>query len=248
MAEYQKYMFDNFVITTSKKAEEDIPVVEEEVPAEIEAAEVAEDEPTGSDAVLLEDSIVEAEAKPVEHMYTESEFNEAVKAAEATGYEKGKQEAAEAEQNRHNVLLEGVKSQLMTIFAELEEKTARQEVSTIEFAVDLVRKLLPTMEKDRAEAEVKNFLAQNFANFAAQESLSFSFNPEVISLVADSIGRLAEQNDFEGKISVHKDNSLGLSDCRVEWKNGGVERNIEKSLDKVEQMITDSTQERENGE
>ncbi len=246
MAEYQKYMFDNFVITTPKK--EDMPAMEEDSEAELVAPEIVEPEPVEAEPVAFEEKVVEEEIKPVEHMYTESEFTEAVAKAEAEGYEKGKQEVAETELNRHNILLEGIKNQLMAIFAAVEEKAANQEASAISFAVDLVRKLLPTLEKDRAEAEVKNFLAQNFANFSSQESLSFSFNPEVISLVADSIGRLAEQNDFEGKIAVHKDNSLGPSDCRVEWKNGGVERNIRKSLDKVEQMITESTQERENGE
>ncbi len=246
MAEYQKYMFDNFVITTPKK-EEDIPAMEEDSMPELVETEVIEPEPVEVEPIVFEEKVVEEEIKPVEHMYTESEFNEAVAKAKASGYEKGKQEVAETELNRHNILLEGIKNQLMAIFAEIEEKTANQEVSAISFAVDLVRKLLPTLEKDKAEAEVKNFLAQNFANFSSQDSLSFSFNPEVISLVADSIGRLAEQNDFEGKIAVHKDNSLGPSDCRVEWKNGGVERSVRKSLDKVEHMITES-QERENGE
>ena len=97
------------------------------------------------------------------------------------------------------------------------------------------------------QKEVKNFLAENFANFSSQETLSFSFNPEIIPQVADSIGRLAEQNDFEGKISVHKDISLGLSDCRVEWKSGGVERKTSSFINKIKNIVNTNKQERENG-
>jgi flagellar assembly protein FliH len=125
----------------------------------------------------------------------------------------------------------------MTIYAEIEQKKSEMESSSLKFALGVIRKVLPSLERENAESEVKAFLAENFANFATQESLSFSFNPETISLVAESIGRLAEQNDFEGKIAVHKDASLGVSDCRVEWKSGGVERNTEKTLDKIEDLI-----------
>ena len=65
--------------------------------------------------------------------------------------------------------------------------------------------------------------------------------------MANSLGKLAEQNDFEGKIAVHKDNSLGLSDCKIEWKDGRIERRAEDFIDKVEDLIETEKQERENG-
>ena len=180
-------------------------------------------------------------------VYTEEELQEEIKQAKEEAYNKGLEEAKNSLEEKQNILLEDIKNQLMTIFASLDEKKSDMERSTLNFAVGLVKKILPTLEKERAEQEVKSFLAENFANFASQEALSFSFNPEIISQVADSIGRLAEQNDFEGKISVHKDVSLGLSDCRVEWKSGGVERKTSNILNKVENLININDQERENG-
>ena len=113
--------------------------------------------------------------------------------------------------------------------------------------ISMIEKILPTMERKTAEKEIKNFLAENFANFSSQEALSFSFNPDMLSHVSDSIRRLAEQNDFEGKISVHKDISLGLSDCRVEWKSGGVERKTSSFINKIKNIVNTNKQERENG-
>ena len=151
------------------------------------------------------------------------------------------------ENKKHDLLLEDISNRLREIFVNFDKKAMEIENSSLHFAVELLRKLLPTLEQKQAEAEVKNFMAHNFANFAAQETLSFAFNPETISLVSDSIGRLAEQNDFEGKIAVHKDTSLGPSDCRIEWKSGGVERKVSASLDKIEDLIENNMQERENG-
>lgn len=268
MAEYQKYMFDNFVITKDTEDKtipvvlpepEEEPVVEEivEIIPEPEEAVVEEvmAEPVVEEVEPIVEPEVEEEPEPepepepqiIETGYREEELAEAVKKAETEAYERGYNAAADDEAKKQNILLEEIKNQLMMIFAGLDAKKAELETSALKFAVAAVRKVYSTLEKERAEAEIKTFLSDNFANFAMQESLSFSFNPDMVASVADSIGRLAGQNDFEGKIAVHKDKSLGLSDCRVEWKNGGVERVASKILDKIETLIDDNVQEREHG-
>lgn len=255
MAEYQKYMFDNFIIENDRKetavSADDVDVVSEipeltPVLPEETAAEVAEVEEIKPEPPLPPEPPVE-EVKITEPSYSKEELDAAVKLAEEAAYEKGKNAAAESELSKQNILLEEIRNQLSAVFSAQDTRLAEIEKSALSFAVSLVRKLLPTLEEEQAAAEVKNFMAENFANFAGQDTLSFAFNPETVSLVADSIGRLAEQNDFEGKIAVHKDGSLGPSDCRIEWKNGGVERKVSKILDKVDTLINDNTEERENG-
>lgn len=264
-------MFDNFVIEKNTEEKnisavlpepEIIPEPEESIEPEIVGEEVItpveetvteEPQPEPEPETVLEpeqknEPEPEPETQIIETGYSESELAEAVKKAEAEAYEKGYNAAVDENARQQNILLEDIKNQLMMIFAGLDDKKSEVESSSLKFAVQAVRKILPTLEKERAEAEVKNFLADNFANFAMQESLSFAFNPDMVPSVASGLSRLAEQNDFEGKIAVHKDKSLGLSDCRVEWKNGGVERNASKMLNKIEALIEDNTEERENGQ
>ena len=272
MAEYQKYMFDNFVITKDTE-DKTVPVVLPEPketvinevvevvsePQEESVVEAAEAEPIEETISPIVEPEIEKELEPeleaepepepqiIETGYSEEELADAVKKASTEAYEQGYNAAVDENAKQQNILLEEIKNQLMMIFAGLDTKKAELENTSLKFALAAVRKVFPTLEKERAEAEIKTFLSDNFANFAMQESLSFSFNPDMVSSVADSIGRLAEQNDFEGKIAVHKDKSLGLSDCRVEWKSGGVERIASKILDKVETLIDENAQEREHG-
>lgn len=269
MVQYQKYMFDNFVIEKNteeknissvlpepeveKEPEESIEpeIVAEEVAAPVNETVAEEIQPEPEPENELEpEPEPEPEPQPqiIETGYSEDELAEAVGKAEAEAYKKGYNAAVDENAQQQNILLEDIKNQLMMIFADLDAKKSEMEISSLRFAAQAVRKILPTLEKERAEAEVKTFLADNFANFAMQDSLSFAFNPDTVPLVASALGRLAEQNDFEGKIAVHKDKSLGPSDCRVEWKNGGVERNASKMLNKVEALIEDNTEERENGQ
>ncbi|MBE6443872.1 MAG: hypothetical protein E7020_04315 [Alphaproteobacteria bacterium] len=275
MVNYQKYMFDNFVVEDNKEKgvetdivtevceiniptqidnDEDINIVVEQVEDTIVEVqnELEQDIITEVEPIIEAEPEVEPEnifTQPIvnEITYSEDELKEAIRQAEEVSYQKGLQEALEQETEKQNILLEDIKNKLLTILTDLDQKKKDLEVSSLRFAVELVRKILPTLERERAEAEIKSFLSDNFANFAAQDTLSFAFHPDAVALVANSLGRLAEQNDFEGKISVHKDTSLGISDCRVEWKSGGVERSTSKILNKIDDLVNDNTEERENG-
>ena len=245
-------MFDNFVVSSEPPSTEETLTVSQDVdtsadnlPEEVLTTDQAVVEPEAVIPVAVEEPI----KAPVEQepSYSKEELDAAVKMAEEKAYEQGRTEAIGEEDKKRDLLLEDISRQLTDIFAGLDKKATEVENSALQFAIELVRKILPTLEKERAEVEVKNFMAQNFANFAGQETLSFAFNPATVTLVADSIGKLAEQNDFEGKIAVHKGDTLGPSDCRIEWKNGGVERNVSETLNKVKELLDNNTQEREHG-
>lgn len=252
-------MFDNFVVQSNKKEDEQPEpeiTLEDEMPEETVVEEVDKDIPDQPEEVEEEKEPVQEEQTPVEPVeqkaepvpsYSQEELDEAVQKAKEEAYAEGKNAVETEENKKQNILLEEIKNQLTLIFAGLDETKNKMEASALEFALAALRKALPTMEKEAAEAEVKNFLGNNFPLFSAQESLSFAFNPETIKLVAGSLERLAEQNDFEGKIAVHKDASLGAADCRVEWKNGGVLKKASAILDKADELININKQERENG-
>ena len=138
----------------------------------------------------------------------------------------------------------------MTALADNENRLEQQEQESMRFALEVVRKILPGLETETALNEINRFLSVNFPNFRREASLSFTFNPEVVAKVSEIIAKLANANDFEGKISLHKDASMAPGDCRIEWKNGGIERSSHKMLEKIDNLLDDKSQnnkERDNG-
>ena len=225
-------------------------LVVDNIEASDENISISEDASTETEAIaeapLIEPEVVEPQT--IEQTYTIEEVQNAVSLAKDEIYKKASEEASKSITAKQNLLLEDIKSQLVAIHASMDQKKEELEEASVRFAVEVVGKILPSLEKERAEEEVRRFLVANFANFAAQETLSFSFNPETVNVVAECINRLAEQNDFEGKISVHKDSLLAPADCRVEWKSGGVERSSSNIMDKIKGLIdNNSIKERENG-
>ncbi len=246
MAQFQKFMFDNFVIDCDK---EDV-VVEPEVEAEPEVV-VVEAEPVEENIVSEPEIVAEPEivVEPVVS-YSQEEMDDAVRKAEETGYERGFRQAESEAEQRQEALMNEMNGKLSMMLADMATENSERENEAVQMALALVKKLLPSLEVQQAEAEVQKFLADNFSNFRREAHLSFAFNPQTVGAAAKIIAKLAEKNDFEGKISVHKDENLAAGDCRIEWENGGVEKNSRKMLEKAEKLLDDNTmknEEREHG-
>lgn len=247
MAQYQKFMFDNFVISCNDEecVAEPLDVKEEteeslaEPEAQIQESQETK-EPENEEEKTEEISKQEEEApiKPQEPSYSQAELDAAVKSAEEKGYERGFGAAATDIQKAEQTALDEINNRLVALLSGESENKKEAEASALKFAVELVRKLLPNLEAGVAKEEVEAFLSDNFSKFRGEKNLSFSFHPDMAAEIAPQLSKLAEKNDFEGKISVHKDINLSLSDCRVEWRNGGVERNTEEILGKVDNLLT----------
>lgn len=241
MGQYQKFLFDNFVIkcdddtcaaevldTTSEDEIEPSVEVEISTPEEVEIAEV--------------EYVTEAQETPEpDKSYTQEEVNELLKRAEEKGYERGFQSAAQDVDQQTCTVLEGLNTRLITMLADAQSNATRQEQEVLNLSKKIVLHVLPELDEQVALTAINNFLTMNFPNFSKEPKLSFYFSPDIIKNVQETIAKLAGSNDFEGKISLHKDSTLSLSDCRIEWENGGVEKNMHKMLEKVSILLDDET-------
>ena len=252
MAEYRKYLFDNFVISSKKKEEPVADVVtednaNEDDSEELPTEEIAEVENAPETEQNVETPEVVYEEVPTEVTYTQDELDEAVQKAKNEGYTQGLMASQEQETAKQNELLSEIGNRLGVMFADMDKQSETEELTMLRFLVSSLHKLMPTLESVQAVEEIKKFLEDNFSIVGAQKSLAFFFAPDTVKKAAPLLERVAAQNDFEGKISVHKDENLGASDCRIEWKDGHIERNVNKLLDKFDEMLSNNQQERENG-
>lgn len=243
MGQYQKFMFDNFVIACDdaeciiedvvEPQIEELPTVSEPIVEDVEVEHIVE-EPEVIEAPVVEEII------PV-ITYSQEEYLAAVKQAEERGYEKGFHASAGENEALQQDLLNSLNSRMMGLMAEAEQNSEQTQKDSLKLLKEIIHHVMPSLEAEYAVAEVQKFLGDNFPNFRHESSLVFSFNPQVIKNVQEIIARLANIHDYEGKISIHKDADLGLSDCRVEWRNGSVERNAHKILEKIDNLLDDET-------
>ena len=262
MAAYQKFMFDNFVIDDEGRIrinDENASATEVTEPEETEIspqAEVEDAQNTQVEEVVASEPVMEIQEQkepdiPPPPSFSEDELRAATEKSREEGYEKGFQAAQGEQEKQEHELLENINTRLLSILTEAENFQKQLEQDNLHFVLGVLKKIFPSLAQKQADAELELFLKENFAHFKNEASLSFSFNPESVKIGAALLPKLANANDFEGKIAIHKDASLGVGDCRIEWKNGGVERNADKMLEKVTELLDDKgidTKERENGQ
>lgn len=229
MKEARKFLFDNFIIEDKKK---NVPVENIPVP-EVEAIK----EPDVPEETASAETAAEFEEIPAAKTYSEEEVAEKVRLAREEGYENGFKTARSGIEAESQTVLNEINNRLLTLLADADKEKKRLEEQFLQMAKEIVIKLVPVLEAENAEALVNKFITENFANFTAESKISFYLNPEIIGAVRENIAKLAGRHDFEGKISLHKDAALPLCDCRIEWENGGVERNSAALRDKVENLL-----------
>ncbi len=249
MAEVKKFMFDNFIVGEPKAAvpEDTSAVVEEETIIPEEAVDVVVEPEESELPAQAEEIFIPQKTEPVIITYTQDELDSKVAVAEQTAYAKGSDEARTSIEAETNILLGNISEQLSKLLSAQDSEMQKQEQTTVNIMREALLTLVPTLLEEQAVALVDKFLKDNFNNFKHNAKLSFYINPDIISYIQDSIVKLANSHDFEGKIAIHKDAGLGRSSCRVEWDNGGVEYSPSRRLDAVSELLSHDTGQ-ENGE
>ena len=222
MSELKKYLFDNFVVEEDDKEKiQEVPVIEEsEQEAIIEPEEAKDIEP--------------------EKTFTEEELEEKVRQAEEIGYEKGFRSAAEGLDAENKNLLTALTAKIENIInANCSIKT-ELEKQFAEMSKLLIKKVIPPLQNEYADKIVADFIKENFDNIKDESKLTFYLNPETINSAQEVISKIADASDFEGKISIHKDDSLGKSEARIEWENGGVECKSEELIGAVTNLLDEN--------
>ena len=270
MAEYEKFLFDNFVI----EDKDELPPLPEDLSAPStdtaliipEGADISEadveikpDSTEGKDSeeiepetteeteeiALEEETLPEPQEElkeeddelPIVITYTEEEVAERVEQAKKEAYNKGITDAANSSQAQIQHLLTEIDKLLQEKLSEM--STIKEELSKgfRSMGISLLETLVPSLIKEQAVELLNNFLRQNFENFVKEPKLTFYFNPEILVKTQEMLGALAHKNDYEGKIVLHKDQNLAISECRIEWENGGVEYNTTQMLETAKALI-----------
>lgn len=214
MAALKKYMFDlDF---------DAVAAMEPEVP--VEAA------PTGEDEVAAE--------APPPPTFSEFEMDEARRIAFAEGHDAGVTEATEVTARRQAEALTALAAGFAQVQAAQRQgiESLRQEAAQLALAI--VKKLQPEMARLHGIEEIAGVIHECLMQIDEAQRLTVRAHPDLIEGVRVEAARVVEEAEFEGKILYTADPKLALGDCRVEWGNGGGDRDQALLWSEIETIVT----------
>jgi len=148
--------------------------------------------------------------------------------AEAAGREKGYAQAqsdAAAESGRRLAdALERIAAAIVVANKALAAIETRLECEAVEVAVAVARKLAPALVAREPFAEISTLASDCFRQLIAAPHVAVRVNDALYAVAKEKLDDIARANSFEGRLVVLAEPDIAPGDCRIEWADGGINR------------------------
>ncbi|MGA2895504.1 MAG: FliH/SctL family protein [Xanthobacteraceae bacterium] len=169
-----------------------------------------------------------AERKPAEPTVTLAEhavkLAEAETAAHRRGYADAQNDAAVESDRRVAGALEGIATGLAGAIEALHAIETRLECEAVEVAVAVARKLAPALVEREPFAEIAALASDCFGQLLSAPHIAVRVNDALYAAAKEKLDDIARAKSFEGRLVVLAEPDIPVGDCRIEWADGGINR------------------------
>src|SRR5579859_5375967 len=186
------------------------------------------------DEIMVEEQEEEAPPPPT---FSEEDLTLAREQAFEQGRQTGLQEAAQSLEQMVGMAMATAAHHLQAIGAAqaADAESLAQEAAAV--AVAIVRKLHPEFARRYGVQEIESAVSDCLAHLERLPKVTIKVAPALLDAVKEKDKGLAAQVHFDGKLAVVGEASLTLGDCRVEWGDGGAERDQSRVWAQIDQAV-----------
>lgn len=154
---------------------------------------------------------------------------EEVEIARQQGYEAGKEEGlaatTETLTKQINETLVKIDEKLIPAFQKQDSINHEISRAAHSLAIGVCKKMMPAMAKQNSFGEVEKVIEEVFSKALEVPSITIVVHADLVEAVEIRLCELAKEKEYKGRIHVKANKANEPSDCRVDWANGGIERN-----------------------
>ncbi len=115
------------------------------------------------------------------------------------------------------------------------------EHHTRQLALAIAKKVLPTFIAQNGIQEIEALVNDALRDMSREPRLVVRVHESEFSVLDEKIRKMAEQRAFPGQLVILADEAVETGDCRIEWSDGGVERNVGATMGAAEQTLLPSS-------
>ena len=174
---------------------------------------------------------------PPEPTFSQAELDAAYARGEAEGKQTGEFTAMERIERRLADTIERLTHVLQDSVEAQRQGRVGIERQAVELSMLALRKLFPVLLQRAEGQELEAVFSEVFDQAIEEPRIVVRAAPGMIEALEERLRALAARSGFEGKLSLIGDPRLAETDCRVEWSEGGVERDPHRSLKAIEAAV-----------
>ena len=149
---------------------------------------------------------------------------EAEAAGRERGYAQAQSDATVESSRRLAEALDRIAAAMAVANKALGAIESRLECEAVEVAVAVARKLAPTLVAREPFAEISALAGDCFRQLITAPHIAVRVNDALYAVAKEKLDDIARANSFEGRLVVLAEPDIALGDCRIEWADGGINR------------------------
>ena len=175
--------------------------------------------------------------KPAEPSFSRAELETARAAAAAEARQVALAEAAASLEQRLADAVQGLAAGVASLLERDEEIRRAAETQAIELVRAVLGRALPELARANPLAEIEAMIAQCLREAFEEPRIVLRVPNDLFDPLRQRLAAIAQQSGFGGKFVILADDSLGPADCRLEWADGGAERDVHRLAHAVDAAL-----------
>ena len=114
---------------------------------------------------------------------------------------------------------------------------AQLETEAVDVAVAVGRKLATELIAREPFTEIGALASECFRQLVATPHVAVRIGPDIYDEAKHKLDEIAALHGFQGRLSVLSDASLLAGDCRIEWAEGGVDRDRTAAFAAIDDVV-----------
>jgi flagellar assembly protein FliH len=170
-----------------------------------------------------------ADRKAAEPPVTHAQHAIKLAEADADGHHRGYADAqndAKVEADRRMAdAMERIAINLAKANGALHAIETRLECEAVEVAVSVAKKLAPALIAREPFAEISALASDCFRELVSSPHIAVRVNDALYAVAREKLEDIVRAKSFQGRLVVLAEPDIPVGDCRIEWADGGINRN-----------------------
>lgn len=113
----------------------------------------------------------------------------------------------------------------------------RLETEAVEVAVAVAAKLAPELVAREPFAEISALANECFHQLVTAPHIVVHIGADIFEMAKEKLEEIASAKGFEGRLVVLADETMAPGDCKIEWADGGVNRDQAATLSAIDDVV-----------
>lgn len=134
--------------------------------------------------------------------------------------------------------LASMTSALQSLHADREAVIASMSDNAVAIALQLVRKIVPGLSARHGLGEIEELVRTAMPDLLDEPRVVVRVHDSLLDALREHIDPVAADGGFEGDFVLLADPGVAVGDCRIEWADGGVERDTKRLWQEIEEAVS----------